>query len=137
PTDTFTPTSRTFNNLSANQGNQNFGVPTDLTGLSPYSFATPTNNVVAISGTPTQTGVFNFTVTATDGTNSYVTNYRLNIAGPNTPPTITGAANLSRQQGATATNSTIATVTDDSGNGNVGVTVTSANPSNGVTLSNI
>jgi hypothetical protein len=53
------------------------------------------------------------------------------------PPTITAAAGLSRQQGSPAANSQIATVTDDGGAGLVVVTVTSANPSNGVTISNI
>src|SRR5205823_1326211 len=61
---------------------------------------------------------------------------RLLSDSANNPPTITAATGLSRQQGATA-NSQIATVTDDGGNGNVTVTVTSANPSNGVTISNI
>jgi hypothetical protein len=59
-------------------------------------------------------------------------------ATPNTPPTITAATGLSRQQGLAASNSTIATVGDtESGAGAVTVTVTSANPSNGVTISNI
>ncbi len=52
-------------------------------------------------------------------------------------PTIAAATGLSRQQGTPASNSQIATVTDDGGNGSVAVTVTSANPSNGVTISNI
>ena len=56
----------------------------------------------------------------------------------NTPPTITAAAGVTRQQGSPVSNSTIATVNDaDSGAGSVVVTVTSANPSNGVTISNI
>jgi hypothetical protein len=53
------------------------------------------------------------------------------------PPAITAAAGLSRQQGSPASNSQIATVTDDGGAGLVVVTVTTANPSNGVTISNI
>jgi hypothetical protein len=53
------------------------------------------------------------------------------------PPTITAAAGLSRQQGSPVSNSQIATVTDDGGAGLVVVTVTTANPSNGVTISNI
>ncbi|MCP9494238.1 MAG: tandem-95 repeat protein [Pyrinomonadaceae bacterium MAG19_C2-C3] len=56
----------------------------------------------------------------------------------NTPPTITAATGLMRQQSTAASNSTIATVGDaESGAGGVTVTVTSANPSNGVTVSNI
>ena len=52
----------------------------------------------------------------------------LTIHDPNSPPTIAAAAGLSRQQGSAPTNSQIATVTDNGGNGNVVVTVTSANP---------
>jgi hypothetical protein len=56
----------------------------------------------------------------------------------NTPPTITAATGLSRQQSSAASNSTIATVNDtESGAGAVTITVTSANPSDGVTISNI
>jgi CSLREA domain-containing protein len=55
----------------------------------------------------------------------------------NATPTITAAGGLSRQQGSSATNSQIASVTDDGGSGGVGVTVTSANPANGFTVSNI
>jgi hypothetical protein len=56
----------------------------------------------------------------------------------NTPPTISAAAGVTRQQGSPVSNSTIATVNDtESGAGAVVVTVTSANPSNGVTISNI
>ena len=56
----------------------------------------------------------------------------------NAPPTITATTGLSRQKGSPATNSTIATVTDaESGAGGVNVAVTSANPQNGVTISNI
>src|SRR4030095_2689538 len=53
------------------------------------------------------------------------------------PPTIAAATGLSRQQRAPASNSQIATVTDGTGNGNLAVTIISANPSNGVTISNI
>ena len=57
---------------------------------------------------------------------------------PNTPPSILAAGPLIRQQGSAAINSQIATVNDtESGAGDVTVTVTSANPSNGVTVSNI
>jgi uncharacterized repeat protein (TIGR01451 family)/uncharacterized delta-60 repeat protein len=57
---------------------------------------------------------------------------------PNTPPTIMAAGPLTRQQGSAAINSEIATVNDtESSAGGVTVAVTSANPSNGVTVSNI
>jgi hypothetical protein len=56
----------------------------------------------------------------------------------NMPPTINAGIGVSRQQGSPASNSQIATVNDaESGASAVTVTVTSANPSNGVTLSNI
>ena len=55
----------------------------------------------------------------------------------NATPTITGAT-IARQAGSPASSSQIATVDDtESGAGGVTVTVTSANPSNGVTVSNI
>ncbi len=40
------------------------------------------NAIVALAGTPMQTGVFDFQITASDGTNTNVTNYRLNIFAP-------------------------------------------------------
>ncbi len=55
----------------------------------------------------------------------------------NTPPTITPVA-ISRAAGSTGSNSTIATVSDnETAAGSLIVTITSANPSNGVTLSNL
>ncbi|MFN6963200.1 MAG: Calx-beta domain-containing protein [Pyrinomonadaceae bacterium] len=56
----------------------------------------------------------------------------------NTAPTITATTGVTRQAGSAGSNSTIATVGDaESGAGSVTVTVTSANPSSGVTISNI
>ncbi len=56
----------------------------------------------------------------------------------NTPPTITAAMGSTRAAGSSATNSIIATVTDaESGADGVEVNVATANPSNGVTISNI
>lgn len=54
----------------------------------------------------------------------------------NTPTIVTGA-DLSLQQGSERINSRIARVTDFGANGSVDVKVTSANPANGVTISNI
>jgi CSLREA domain-containing protein len=45
------------------------------------NFKSPTA-VAAISGIPTQTGTFNFAITATDGVNSNVTNYSINVLAP-------------------------------------------------------
>ena len=56
----------------------------------------------------------------------------------NTTPTITASSALTRQQGSAGTSSTIATVSDaETAAGSLTVTVTSANPSNGLTLSNL
>ena len=52
-------------------------------------------------------------------------------------PTIVTATDLSLQQGSAPSNRQIATVTDYGGNGRLSITVTSANPANGVTISNI
>jgi len=53
-------------------------------------------------------------------------------------PAITAASGVSRVAGASSSNSTIATVSDpDTAAGSLTVTVTTANPANGVTVSNI
>lgn len=90
----------------------------------------------SISGTPTTAGSFTFTVMATDSDGmSGVAQYTLTIV--NSPPTITPVTVL-RLQGSPVSNSTIATVSDiQSDAGGVNVTVTSANPANSVTVSNI
>jgi hypothetical protein len=80
-------------NLSA--GNLPGGLTLSATGL--------------LTGTPTQNGTFNFTVRATDANGCTGTQtYLLNI---NTLPTIS-AVGVNRQQGSTASNSTIANVSD-------------------------
>ena len=77
-----------------------------------------------------------FTLQASDG-NLTATDTLSVVVTPNTAPSLAAATGLSRPQGSLASNSQIATVTDDGGNGYVTVTVTSANPSNGMTISNI
>ncbi|HEY3040592.1 MAG TPA: FG-GAP-like repeat-containing protein [Pyrinomonadaceae bacterium] len=52
-------------------------------------------------------------------------------------PTIVTATDLSLQQGSAPSNRQIATVSNYGGNGSLIVTVTSANPANGVTISNL
>jgi CSLREA domain-containing protein len=82
---------------------------------------------------PTIQSTDRFTVTATDGNGntSEFSHYFVN-------PTITATTGLSRQQGSSPSNSQIATVNDaESGPNGVTVTVTSTNPMNGVTISNI
>ena len=79
-------------------GRQTFGYQTQLTansGAFTYSITsgalpngiTLTNNfaqagLISFSGTPAQTGIFNFAVTAANAANSNVTNYRLEILAP-------------------------------------------------------
>ncbi|MDQ3012462.1 MAG: putative Ig domain-containing protein, partial [Acidobacteriota bacterium] len=77
-----------------------------------------------------------YNVAATANGASPTINFSLTNTNPS--PTIVAAAALTRQQGTAASNSTIATVSDaDQSAGTLSVTVTSANPSNGVTVSNI
>ncbi|HQR35406.1 MAG TPA: Ig-like domain repeat protein, partial [Blastocatellia bacterium] len=92
-------------------------VSVNVTALAQGPFVNLTGNVGSTNG-----GTGN-TATATLSTN--------------TPPMIT-ASPISRAAGSPASNSTIATVSDnESAAGTLVVTVTSANPSNGVTLSSL
>ena len=133
----------------------------DLNGDGTYETSTGTTSKITTSfpnpGTYTgtvsvnnSTGVVSFsaaapagqhtiTIRATDNCGTTTdANITLEVIAPNTAPSITAATGLSRGQGSTASNSTIATVGDnESGAGAVTVSVTSANPSNGITVSNI
>ena len=81
-------------------------------------------------------GSHTITIRATDNC-GLITDATFTLTVTNTAPSIV-AVGTSRQQGSPVSNSTIATVNDtESGAGAVVVTVTSANPSNGVTISNI
>ena len=87
-------------------------------GASPYTFiissgAQPTGLNLSpggvLSGTPNASGVFNFTVLATDDSGCVGSQaYSINI---NAPPTINAVA-VNRQQGSPSSNSTIANVSD-------------------------
>jgi CSLREA domain-containing protein len=103
-------------------------VSTDGNGDTPFIFN-------PLSLTPGQV----VTATATDANgNTSEFSQCFPVTSANTNPTITAATGLSRQQGNPQGNSIIATVNDtESGPNGVTVTVTSANPSNGVTISNI
>jgi hypothetical protein len=95
--------------------------------------------VVSISNAA-PAGTHTITIRATDNCGAFTdATIMLTVnAPPNTAPTITATMGLMRQQGTAASNSQIATVNDtESGANGVTVTVTSANPSNGVTISNI
>lgn len=73
----------------------------------------------------------------TTGSSTYLSSVE-RYGNPNQTPTITAATGVTRTAGAAVSNSTIATVTDaETAAGSLTVTVTSANPSNGVTISNI
>ena len=92
--------------------------------------------IVSISNAA-PTGTHTITIRATDNC-GLMTDATFMLTVPNTAPSIAAAAGVARQQGSAASNSTIATVNDtESGAGAVTVTVTSMNPSNGVTISNI
>jgi hypothetical protein len=93
-----------------------------------------TSRNMTITPATGQSGTTTITYAVFDGIDTTSDSFVLTV---NAPPTISAATGLSRQQGTAATNSQIATVTDDGGNGSVNVTVTSANPSNGVMISNI
>jgi hypothetical protein len=89
---------------------------------------------VALSGDSAIIGArFDDTAGGTDAGSSYIFTRVCNLT-----PTINAQAGISRQQGSPGSNSTIATVSDaETAPGSLLVTVTSANPANGVTLSNI
>jgi CSLREA domain-containing protein len=120
----------TANNATANSSVR-FG-----NGLGGFSGS----NTLSVGGGPTSVAVGDFNgdgrqdfAVATFATNSAA----IRLGGCNVAPTITAQAGVSRQQGSAASNSKIATVTDDGGDGAVTVTVASANPANGITISNI
>ncbi len=117
-------------------------------GTSPYTFVVTSGSVPTgltlnsngtWSGTPSATSTFNFTVTANDNNGCPGSQaYTVIINAPNTPPSIMAQAGITRQQGSPGFNSPIATVSDtETAAGSLTVTVTSANPSNGVTVSNL
>lgn len=68
---------------------------------------------VALGGTPTQGGLFNFGVTATNGGNSNVTNYSLNVVGPSAA-NLAIAGRVTTIDGRGITNA-IVTITDQNG----------------------
>jgi hypothetical protein len=110
-----------------------------LSGDGNGSFAAATNYSVGSNPAALAAGDFN-----SDGKQDLVTantgsaDVTVLIRKCNTAPTITAATGISRPRGGALANSQIATVGDtESGAGNVSVTITSANPANGVTLSNI
>ena len=72
------------------------------------------NIVVALDGTPTQAGIFNFAVTATDGANTNVTNYKIEILAPTSAGVLVSGRVLTND-GRGLMNA-IVTMTDTSGN---------------------
>ncbi len=109
-----------------------------LLGTGTGSFGAATDLAVGSGPNSVAVGDFNGDgrqdlAAANNGSN----NVSIRLGACSLPPTIAATTGLSRQQGSPATNSQIATVTDDGGDDSVSVTVTSANPSNGVSVSNI
>ncbi|MCI0536805.1 MAG: choice-of-anchor D domain-containing protein, partial [Verrucomicrobiales bacterium] len=92
---------------------------------------------VALSGDAFMVGAYlHDTAAGMDAGSSYL--FIRNCIAQNTPPTITAQTGLSGQEGSVGSNSQIATVSDaETAAGSLTVTITSANPSNGVTLSNL
>lgn len=72
------------------------------------------NAVVALTGTPMQGGTFDFAITASDGTNSNVTNYRLQILAP-TAAGVSVSGRVSTNNGRGLRNA-IVTMIDSGGN---------------------
>ncbi len=70
--------------------------------------------VVAISGTPTQSGIFNFAITTSDGINSNVTNYSLIVLAPSAA-SVSVSGRVLTANGLGVRNA-IATITDPNGN---------------------
>ncbi|MBX7220433.1 MAG: putative Ig domain-containing protein [Blastocatellia bacterium] len=107
--------------------------PTDNVSVASLTANAPgfTGTITGNTGTGTLTvtnaappGVFTVTVTATDNCGATATTtFQLTVI--NGPPTIQPAGAINRQQGTAGSVSTVATVTDDSGNGTVTVTATS------------
>ncbi|HWN09106.1 MAG TPA: carboxypeptidase regulatory-like domain-containing protein [Pyrinomonadaceae bacterium] len=117
------------------------------TWVNPWMTATPLGpNPQAVTFGPLEDGMHILFAYATDGGDTghsprigqiQAFPFFVNSTVP-PPPTMSAGGPLTRQQGSAVFNSTIAQVNDlQSGPGSVAVTVTSANPSNGVTLSNI
>jgi CSLREA domain-containing protein len=91
-------------------------------GPAPYNFVVASGSLPnglslssggLLSGTPTGTGSFSFTVLGTEANGGQgCRSYTLIINPPNTAPTFTSVTTPSRQQGSSATNSQIAVVSD-------------------------
>ena len=79
--------------------------------LPPPTFA-PTA-IVVLSGTPTQSGIFNFAITATSGTNSNTTNYRLIVLAPTAASVSVSGRVLVNDRGL---RNAFVTLTDQNGN---------------------
>jgi CSLREA domain-containing protein/uncharacterized repeat protein (TIGR01451 family) len=134
-----------FNIGDAGEGFAGFTVSSDNQTLVPDANlsvtggGTSSEQCLNITPAANQSGTATITITL-NGSNglSMTDTFVLTVNADNDLPTITAGGPLTRQQGAAASNSTLATVNDvESGPGGVAVTVISANPSNGVTLSNI
>ena len=100
--------------ITANNGAFTYSVTSGAlpNGISLTTNVAPTA-IVALSGTPTQSGIFNFAITATNGTNSNVTNYRLQILAPTAAGVSVSGRVLIGGRGLT---NAVVTLTDQNGN---------------------
>jgi hypothetical protein len=103
--------------IAANNGGFTYSV---TSGALPNGIKLSTNfaptAVVALSGTPTEGGLFNFAITTTNGTNSNVTNYSLQILIP-TAASVSVAGRVT--VGTSGVTNAVVTLTDSNGNSRI------------------
>ena len=88
-------------------------LPDGLTLTKTSSFIAATQTV-ALTGTPTKTGAYNFTVTTSDGTNTNATDYSINVTSP-TAAAVTVSGRVVTAKGARGIRSAVVTMTDQDG----------------------
>ncbi|MFZ4984610.1 MAG: beta strand repeat-containing protein, partial [Blastocatellia bacterium] len=112
------------------------GIIVQNNGGFPGTLSVNSTGVVSIGGAPSSGGPYNITIRATD--NCGLTTDAPFTLTVNSLPTITAATGVTRAVGTAVSNSTIATVSDtETAPGALTVSVTSANPAGGVTISDI
>ncbi len=126
--------------VSAFDPDANTTLSYSLSGANAGSFSVSSSGEITFKFAPNfesdQTS-YTFNVIVSDGELSDTQTITVSVNDVNDPPVIE-APSVSRQQGSPVSRSAIAYVyDDDGGEGDITVTVTSANPSNGVTISNI
>jgi hypothetical protein len=135
--------------FAPNTTSYTLSVPNSTMSTTVTPTAADSTSTITVNGVPVASGIASGSITLAVGPNTItivvtaqdgvtIKTYTVTVTrAPNNPPTIT-ATGVTRQEGSPASNSPIATVNDtETGPGSVTVTVISANPSNGVTISNI